>query len=357
TLCTLLLCVLSATDSLNTEPTPLRPRKPCNESWLQWEMEVCGDEFKRDMSHIDPQYWCNLTYFISEYHLFTHCTETKSFIAYCYWPNPIVESYIVRIHKHFFSNCTIEQVVLLDPPDDTLTILILIPVFLTLAMIALVNREVFKYFSDLINQCNQQDPKTILKTVNPREAELLDAAAGVFIRFRLGGTTFPPNIYYKIFTHRPITDICANSPKNYTQEGLKRPVAQQTNNGWPLIREDHSGWYQRMENNNWRLFCSKMAHVSEPVEIGANKKMDFHHSRLQRQQDVEKWKKKRKIEWLKQLYNRGRLQTHPEQLIAAMVENSAQQVKDAIKEKGDDEILEWELDDLLAWTSTLSFEE
>ncbi|KAE8280026.1 Receptor activity-modifying protein 2 Precursor [Larimichthys crocea] len=129
---------LSATDSLNTEPTPPRPRKPCNESWLQWEMEVCGEEFKRDMGHIDPQYWCNLTYFISEYHLFTHCTETKSLIAYCYWPNPIVESYIVRIHKHFFSNCTIEQVVLLDPPDDTLTILILIPVFLTLAMIALV---------------------------------------------------------------------------------------------------------------------------------------------------------------------------------------------------------------------------
>ncbi|XP_010728107.3 protein MFI isoform X1 [Larimichthys crocea] len=221
-----------------------------------------------------------------------------------------------------------------------------------------VNREIFKYFNNLISQCNQQDPRKILKTVNPREAELLDAAAGVFIRFRLGGTTFPPNIYYKIFTHRPITDICANSPKDYTQEGLKRPVAQQTNNGWPLKREHQSGWYQRMENNSWRLFCSKMAHVSEPIEIGANKKMDFHHTRLQRQQDIEKWKKRRKIEWLKQLYNQGRLQTHPEhRLMATMVENSAQEVQDTIKEKGGDEILEWELDDLLAWTSTLSFED
>lgn len=57
-------------------------------------------------------------------------------------------------------------------------------------------------------------------------------------------------------------------------------------------------------------------------------------------------------------YNQGRLQTHPEhRLMATMVENSAQEVQDTIKEKGGDEILEWELDDLLAWTSTLSFEE
>ncbi|XP_076577620.1 receptor activity-modifying protein 3 [Chaetodon auriga] len=129
---------LSATDSFNIEPTPPQPRSPCNESRLQWEVEVCGEYFKRDMAHIDPQYWCNLTHFISEYHLFTLCTEAKSHMVHCYWPNPLVESYIIRIHKHFFSNCTTEQVVWVDPPDDTLTILILIPVFLTLAMIALV---------------------------------------------------------------------------------------------------------------------------------------------------------------------------------------------------------------------------
>ncbi|KAM8732006.1 receptor activity-modifying protein 3 [Acanthopagrus schlegelii] len=129
---------LSAADSFNIEPTPSRPKKPCNESRLQWEVEVCGEDFKRNMGRIDPQNWCNLTHFISEYHIFTHCTEVKSQIVHCYWPNPLVESYIIRIHKHFFSNCTIEQVVWVDPPDDTLTILILIPVFLTLAMIALV---------------------------------------------------------------------------------------------------------------------------------------------------------------------------------------------------------------------------
>ncbi|XP_004569595.2 receptor activity-modifying protein 3 [Maylandia zebra] len=129
---------LSASDSFSTEPTPPRVRKVCNESRLQWEVEVCGEGFKEDMTHIDPQNWCNLTHFISEYHLFTLCTETKSQIVDCYWPNPLVERYIIHIHKHFFSNCTIDQPVWLDPPDDTLTILILIPVFLTLAMIGLV---------------------------------------------------------------------------------------------------------------------------------------------------------------------------------------------------------------------------
>lgn len=120
------------------EATSARPRRACNESRLQWEVEVCGEHFKKDMAQIQPQYWCNLTHFISEYHLFTLCTETKSLYVDCYWPNPLVEGYIIRIHKLFFSNCTVEQVVWVDPPDDTLVILILIPIFLTLAMIALV---------------------------------------------------------------------------------------------------------------------------------------------------------------------------------------------------------------------------
>ncbi|XP_039983302.1 protein MFI isoform X1 [Xiphias gladius] len=188
--------------------------------------------------------------------------------------------------------------------------------------------------------------------------ELLDAAAGVFIRFRLGGITFPPNIYYKIFTHRPIADVCASSPKDYTQPGLKKPVPRQTNNGWPPMQEDRSGWYQRMENNSWRLFCSKMVPIGQPMVIGANKKIDFHYSRLQRQQDVDRWRKRRKIEWLRQMYNRGRLQTHPvHQRMATLAGSSAHEVMDTTEERGDDEVEERELDELLAWTTTLSFEE
>ncbi|XP_049421901.1 protein MFI isoform X4 [Epinephelus fuscoguttatus] len=81
-------------------------------------------------------------------------------------------------------------------------------------------------------------------------------------------------------------------------------------------------------------------------------------ARLQRQQDVDKWRKKRKIEWLKHMYNQGRVQTHPVHgHMATLVGNSAQEVMDITENMGEDEILEWELDELLAWTNTLSFEE
>lgn len=128
----------STEDSVIFEAPSLPHMTFCNESQLQWEVEVCGDDFRRDMDHVDPQFWCNLTHFISEYHLFTQCTETKSQVVHCYWPNPLVESYIIRIHKHFFSNCSSTLEEWTDPPEETLTILILIPVFLTLAMISLV---------------------------------------------------------------------------------------------------------------------------------------------------------------------------------------------------------------------------
>ncbi|KAL1006463.1 hypothetical protein UPYG_G00072710 [Umbra pygmaea] len=130
---------LSAIENLNVESLPQRYNVAlCNETQLLWEMELCGEEFKRGMTLVDPQNWCNLTHFISEYHIFSQCSETKSVNVNCFWPNPLVESYMIRIHKHFFSNCTLERVIWVDPPDDTLTILILIPIFLTLAMIALV---------------------------------------------------------------------------------------------------------------------------------------------------------------------------------------------------------------------------
>ncbi|CAG5895761.1 unnamed protein product, partial [Menidia menidia] len=221
-----------------------------------------------------------------------------------------------------------------------------------------VSREIFKYFKMVILHCDQQNPQTILKSVNPREAELLDAAAGVFIRFRLGGITFPPNIYYKIFTYRPVVDLCATSPKGYTQLGCKKAVDQKTSCGSATKQEDRSGRYQRMDYNSWRLFCCKLVTVDEPAEIGADKKKDFHYSRLQRKQDVGRWRKRRKIEWLKQMYNHGRLQARSEDKnMATLVENAAQEVMDTVDKNGDDEILDWELDELLAWTNTLNFEE
>ena len=60
----------------------------------------------------------------------------------------------------------------------------------------------------------------LLKSINPAEAGLLDAASRCHIRFRLGGERFPPLIYYKIFAHGGIVDINAFAPRDYN--ALKR---------------------------------------------------------------------------------------------------------------------------------------
>ena len=44
---------------------------------------------------------------------------------------------------------------------------------------------------------------------------------GTHVRFRLGGHTFPPSIYFKIYTHRPLCDINAFAPRDYSKE--KKP--------------------------------------------------------------------------------------------------------------------------------------
>ncbi len=46
------------------------------------------------------------------------------------------------------------------------------------------------------------DPREMMRAINPREAELMDPAAGIHVRFRLGGAFFPPLVFYKVFTHR-----------------------------------------------------------------------------------------------------------------------------------------------------------
>ncbi|KAI1902123.1 hypothetical protein AGOR_G00041470 [Albula goreensis] len=135
---TLMTSGLSASENkwMKELATP-RPGK-CNETALLTEMEMCGEMFQKDMMQIDPENWCNITHFIGEYNVFSICTEYRAESIGCYWPNPLVESYIIRVHRHFFSNCTMEQVVPVDPPDDTLTALIAVPMLLTLVMIALV---------------------------------------------------------------------------------------------------------------------------------------------------------------------------------------------------------------------------
>ena len=45
---------------------------------------------------------------------------------------------------------------------------------------------------------------------------LLEGAANIHLRFRLGGENFPPNIYYKIFSHGLNVGINSLAPRDYS---------------------------------------------------------------------------------------------------------------------------------------------
>jgi hypothetical protein len=57
------------------------------------------------------------------------------------------------------------------------------------------DQRIYRYYRDLIKFRERGDPQLMLKCINPGEAALVDAAAGIHVRFRLGGLQFPPIIY------------------------------------------------------------------------------------------------------------------------------------------------------------------
>ncbi|XP_066555296.1 protein MFI isoform X2 [Amia ocellicauda] len=204
-----------------------------------------------------------------------------------------------------------------------------------------IDTHVFQYYKHLIGFRNQGDPRLLLKYVNPKE------------------TTFPPNIYYKIYTHRPIVDMCASSPKDYTSPSAKQPLMGQLHHHGPAPQDDRSGWYRRTENNGWRLLSGKIALMGDTVtQDSSNRKMEFHFSKVQRRQEVERKRKQRKIEWMKKMYEEGILQARTVQPdTAALVQKAAEGMMAAVDEMGPNHVLEWEVDELLEWTNSLNFEE
>ncbi|XP_012782448.2 protein MFI isoform X1 [Ochotona princeps] len=218
-----------------------------------------------------------------------------------------------------------------------------------------LNLAVFEHFKSLINLKRQGEPRHILKYFNPKEAELLDAAAGIHVRFRLGGDKFPPDIYYKIFTHRHIEDLCANSPRDYTKLSAKHVSHNKTNE---VQEEDRSGWYHRIENNGWRIVSDKFWILGESEIAQGKKESEFHFSKLKRRQDLERKRKIKKIEWMRQMYYTGTLKakaTRDETL--NLIHTATKGLVRAVEDGGIDSVMEWEVAEVLNWTNALDFDE
>jgi hypothetical protein len=202
--------------------------------------------------------------------------------------------------------------------------------------------------------CTQLPPDdSILMTLDAAWAlTLLARGAGVHVRFRLGGSCFPPLLFYKIFTHRPVADVGAFGPRNYSCEALlpasalfnkpapavkttraaAQPAAvspgQTTAMHKPrscmaaeadfeipeayqrFVRPDGSvgtrsmrGWYQRCENNGWRPINEvRMVDSEDQLGRGAKQRPAFHFAPAERRRERARRRKLRRREWMLSLY-------------------------------------------------------
>mmetsp|Transcript_126 Transcript_126/g.366 ORF Transcript_126/g.366 Transcript_126/m.366 type:complete len:545 (-) Transcript_126:2-1636(-) len=136
------------------------------------------------------------------------------------------------------------------------------------------------------------DPCYVLRSILPRESLFLDSSMQIHVRFRLGGSHFPPQIYFKIFTHAPVCDVGAFAPRHYFAEAIYRE-------GKGKVPE-HGHFYSREENNGWRPLVSRLLQAGEVLTPRTER--PFHHSRLRRRQDVERRRKQRTVAWMRRIY-------------------------------------------------------
>ncbi|XP_055000808.1 receptor activity-modifying protein 3 [Sorex araneus] len=110
----------------------------CNETRMLELLPQCQAAFSASMHSVAVWKWCDLAEFIVYYESFTNCTEVESNAVGCYWPNPLVQTFLTSVHRQFFSNCSVDREHWEDPPDEVLVPLIALPILLTVAMAALV---------------------------------------------------------------------------------------------------------------------------------------------------------------------------------------------------------------------------
>ncbi|ETN15667.1 hypothetical protein PPTG_06894 [Phytophthora nicotianae INRA-310] len=237
------------------------------------------------------------------------------------------------------------------------------------------HRRIFRYYRDLLTFRSTGDPARMLRAINPSEASLLDASMGAHVRFRLGGLAFPPTIYYKIFTRKPVCDLGAFSPKNYTVTRQSGPVSHshakrhttyiRVGNSYYRARQQAENtrlWYCRLENNGWRPVTAKVLAEANADPIaqatGSRRAVDeFHYSKLVRQQDRERARRHKKRLWMQKLYTQGLLTAadRPEELRDE--DQTVKQPSLLFDVDFEDENWEAEAEEMFQWASALDYDE
>ncbi|XP_028560367.1 receptor activity-modifying protein 1 [Podarcis muralis] len=113
--------------------------RACHEAtYGQYIQEYCLSKFQSDMETLRKTLWCDWDMTLGWYGELTNCTYQIAGRMHCFWPNQLVDEFFIAIHKHYFKNCPVSGRALRDPPNTILCPFILVPIFVTLLMTALV---------------------------------------------------------------------------------------------------------------------------------------------------------------------------------------------------------------------------
>ncbi|KAL0051086.1 hypothetical protein WJX82_001599 [Trebouxia sp. C0006] len=157
-------------------------------------------------------------------------------------------------------------------------------------------RKLYTFYRDLIRFREGSHPVDLLKCINPREASIIDAFSGVHLRFRFGGSSFPP-------TH-------SRTPHG----GIKKRLPDR----WFVDPEATARQQKAEAQQQWFHYCPKV-----------------------RRQEREAASKQRKRLWMSKIYREGS---------QAIVHNGSVSPADMPDEEQDADI------DLLQWSSALDFD-
>lgn len=145
-------------------------------------------------------------------------------------------------------------------------------------------------------------------------SDWVTTCSGLHLRFRLSGECFPPRLLYKIFTHRPVTDICSFCPRNYNAQQTSTsevvhvtsqpPIFSTTRIGWdgPWGDVAPAGWYNREENNQWRPIDGKLFGTGFFRSERKPCKPQFHFCSRERARQRELHRKQLQRKWRMAMY-------------------------------------------------------